>query len=36
MLHAREAELHGRAANHHAEAAALQRVHADHLRGISL
>jgi hypothetical protein len=33
-LHAREAELHERAANHHTAAAALQRLHAAHLRGI--
>jgi hypothetical protein len=33
-LHTREAALHARAANHHAEAAALQRLHAAHLRGV--
>ena len=34
-LHAREAQLHERAAEHHAEAARLQRLHAAHLRASS-
>jgi hypothetical protein len=34
VLHAREAELHERAADHHVAAAELQRLHAEHLRGI--
>jgi hypothetical protein len=33
VLHVREAELHARAANHHAAAAALQWLHAERRRG---